>query len=64
MVEPQSLHFDAMHRSSWLDPIPAKIASDKKKNKGNNTISKELFISVGIMTHYWNGGYTIEKVAH
>ena len=20
--------------------------------------------TVGIMTHYWNGGYTIEKVAH
>ena len=19
---------------------------------------------VGVMTHYWNGGYTIEKVAH
>ena len=24
----------------------------------------ELWLTIGMVTHYWNGGYTIEKVAH
>ena len=29
-------------------------------------VKQEIFskLLVGIMAHYWNGGYTIEKVAH
>ena len=29
-----------------------------------NRVVEGNYLSVGIMAHYWNGGYTIEKVAH